>query len=137
MNYRLREKAEQRHKSARFNRFLGRIQKTEESEDGTITAVICRDETKRPSGRTGTEGAYVEACREAKVAIVPVLVPKSHDQERGMAQVEAMMGGMNLNQDMEKDDFIGYGAAAAAYGRRSVDYCEKTLAARASAMQTG
>lgn len=99
-------------------------------------AVHCDDGSRRSADKTGKEGAFVEACRQVKVAVVPVLVPKSHQPERGRSQVEAIMGGMQLERDLTMKEFIGYEQSARNYAHRQVDECQCTMASRIAAQVT-
>lgn len=119
----------QSHKSARWNRELGRMQTIEETEDGTTTAVYCRDGSRRNVHLTGKEGAILAACEEAKLLLVEVLIPKSYGR-RGRQQVEAIMGGMDLTRDLTMEEFIGYDQAEKMHAYSSVDPCEKTVSVR-------
>jgi hypothetical protein len=92
-------------------------------------AVHCDDGSRRPAGRTGKEDAFVEACRQVGIEVVPVLVPKSRGT-RGRHQVEAVLGGMQLEKDLTMQEWIGYEVAAQRYSRRTVDACEQTDGAR-------
>ena len=169
MSYNARVTAEKRYHSARFNRRLRRMERTEENAagtvvamgekptresrrvypdlerdaDGKIAALLCSDGSRRAVGRSGKEGAYVEACRQVKIAVVPVILPNEPRPRRteteeeaardaawramvARRRVEAIMGGMT--EDMT--DWIGYEAAAKQHGRATVDACEKTFAAK-------
>jgi hypothetical protein len=135
-----------RFRSARWNPRLRRMQTIEEDADGSPTALLCADGARRMAGRTGKEGAYVEACRQVEIAVVPVVVPhepkprqKATPREQvaenarveaiARNRVEAIMGGMS--EDMS--DWIGYEEAAKKHGRATVDACEKTFSAKIGA----
>lgn len=92
-------------------------------------AVHCDDGTRRPADKTGKEDAFVAACEQVGIAVVPVLVPKSRGF-RGRQQVEAVLGGMQLEKDLTMQEWIGYEVAAERYSRRTVDACEQTDCAR-------
>lgn len=93
-------------------------------------AIYCDDGTRRRADSTGKEGAFVEACRIVKLAVVPVVVPKAKAPERARCQVEAVMGGMQLERDLTMQEWIGYHEAAKRYGRRTVDTTTQTDCAK-------
>jgi hypothetical protein len=172
MSYNSRATAEQRYHSARWNRRRRRMERTEENAAGVIVAVgeptargvnrkppvierwddgaplalLCSDGSRRHPGKSGKEGAYIESCRQVKIAVVPVVLPneprprKTTTLEEAAKEaawremvtrrrVEAIMGGMT--EDMT--DWIGYDAAAKRHGRATVDACEKTTSAKVGA----
>lgn len=137
MSFNSRHAAQERYLSARYNRRLRRMSRIVETDSGEIVALACRDGSHRSPGKSGKEGARHEARRQVKVASVPVLEPKAGACLIGRRQVEAVMGGMQMGDGGRLTEFIGYGPAAKAYARRTVDECERTMAARIAAATPG
>lgn len=129
-----------RERDARYSRRLRRLVVFETAPDGTRLSILCRDQTRRPLGSTGTEGARREACELAKVPLVTVAEPlpdrrfapgSQTRQDDMLARLHCIVYGVSLHPERGEDGHDVYvslsrSEAVTRYGRWVQEACPRT-----------